>query len=209
MKFLVVVTPPSIYHNEKMSSLMNLIPKNVEFIGGHDVNENLGVRNQIYKKDIGIYGLDNRNTKGRNLLGILREKNLRVVNSFFKKRIYTTYRSKCKGKSPHILDVITCSTSFFKCVSDCGVITEGVWSDHSAGRMVFLNRSIKFKSDFVEQPVIDWKGIQRLPELNENLNLNLQVKLKHPHDYTNFNVAILSCAKETALVTKCKCEGWY
>ena len=47
---------------------MNLISKNVEFIGGHDVNANLGVIKQMYKKLIGVYGLDNRNMKGRNLL---------------------------------------------------------------------------------------------------------------------------------------------
>ena len=48
----------SIYHpndiketrefNETVSSLLNLIPKHVEFIGGHDVNPNLGVRKQMY-----------------------------------------------------------------------------------------------------------------------------------------------------------------
>ena len=62
---------------------MNSIPKTVGFIEGHDVNANLGVRKQIYKKVIGIYGLDNRNMKGRNMLGVLKENNLRVVNSFF------------------------------------------------------------------------------------------------------------------------------
>ena len=144
----------SIYHpddikeigefNETLSSLMNLIPKNIEFIGGHDVTKNLGVRKQMYKKVIGIYELEKPNMKGRNLFGVLRANNLRVINSFKKKRIYTTYISKFKAKSPHMLDVITCSTSFFKCISDCGVITKGVWSDHSAVIMVFLNRSIKF-----------------------------------------------------------------
>ena len=47
---------------------MNSIPKTVEFIEGHDVNANLGVIKQMYKKLIGVYGLDNRNMKGRNLL---------------------------------------------------------------------------------------------------------------------------------------------
>ena len=47
------------------------------------MNANLGVRKQMYKKGIGIYGLDNRNMKGRNLLGVLRENKPRVVNSFF------------------------------------------------------------------------------------------------------------------------------
>ena len=57
-----------------------------------------------------------------------------------------------------MLDVITCSTSFFKFVSDCGVIPDGVRSDHSAVRMVLLNIYIKVRSDFVEHPVIDWEG---------------------------------------------------
>ena len=88
----------SIYHpddikesgefNETLSLLMDLITKNVEFIGGHDVNANLGVRKQMYKNVIGIYVLDNRNMKGRNLLGVLWENNLRVVNSF-RKSAYT------------------------------------------------------------------------------------------------------------------------
>ena len=62
---------------------MNLIPKNVEFIGGHNVNANLGVKKQMYKKVIGIYGLEKRNMKGQNLLGLLRENNLRFVNIYF------------------------------------------------------------------------------------------------------------------------------
>ena len=54
----------SIYHpddikesgefNETLSWLMNLISKNVEFIGGRDVNANLGVKKHMYKKMIGI-----------------------------------------------------------------------------------------------------------------------------------------------------------
>ena len=66
---------------------MNLISKNVEFIGGRDVNANLGVKKHMYKKMIGIYRLNNRNMKGRNMLGVLRANNLRVVNSFILKRI--------------------------------------------------------------------------------------------------------------------------
>ena len=79
---------------------MNLIPKNVEFIGGHDVNENLGVRKQMYKKVIGIYGLDNRNMKGPNMLGGIRENNLRVVNRL-KKSVYTPTTDQ-NSKASHL-----------------------------------------------------------------------------------------------------------
>ena len=62
---------------------MNLIPKCFEFIGGHDVNANLGMKKHMYKKVIGIYGLAKRNMKVRNMLGVLRENNLRFVNIYF------------------------------------------------------------------------------------------------------------------------------
>ena len=58
-----------------------------------------------------------------------------------------------------MLDVIKCSNSFFKCVNDRGATPDGVRSNHSAVWMVFLNRSIKCKSDYIERPVIDWKNI--------------------------------------------------
>ena len=86
---------------------MSSIPKTVQFIGGHDVNENLGVQNIMHKKVIGIYDIKNRNKKGRNLLGLFGANNLRVVNRFFKKRNYTTWRSLNKSRTPHMLDIIT------------------------------------------------------------------------------------------------------
>ena len=44
--------------------------------------------------------------------------------------------------------------------------------------MVFLNRYIKFKSDYIERPVIDWKNIEKNAELNGKFNLILQIKLR-------------------------------
>ena len=123
------------------------------------VNANLGVRKLIHKRVIRICGIKNRNKKGRNLLGILSANNLIVVNSFFKKLNYTTWRSFNKSRSPHILSVITYLTSFFKCVNDCSRIIDGLRSNHSDVWMVLLNRFIKFKSDYIERPVIEWKNI--------------------------------------------------
>ena len=63
----------SIYHpfdnkycgesNETLSSLMSSLPKAVQFIGGNDVNESLGVRKLMHKRVIGIYGIKKRNKK--------------------------------------------------------------------------------------------------------------------------------------------------
>ena len=161
----------SIYHpvnnkehgefNETLKSLVSSLPKTVQFIGGHDVNANLSMRKLMHKRVNRIYGLKNHNKKGQNLLGIFGANNLRVVNSFFKKRNYTTCRYFNKSRPPHVLDVITCSTSFFRFVNDCIKIPDGVQSDHSVVWMVFLNRSIKFKSDYIERPVVDWKNIKK------------------------------------------------
>ena len=114
--------------SDMLSSILGSLPKTVQLIGGHDVNANLGVRKIMHRKVIGIHGLNNRNKKGRNLLGVFNANNLRVVNSFFKKRNYTTWRSFCDKRSPHMLDIITCSTSFFKCVNGCGAVPDGVRS---------------------------------------------------------------------------------
>ena len=105
---------------------MSSLTKTVQFIGGHDVNGNLGVRKIMYKKVIGTYGIKNHNKKGQNILGLFGANNLRVVNSFFKKRYYTTQRSFNKSRTPHMLDIITCSTSFFKCFHDCGTAPDGI-----------------------------------------------------------------------------------
>ena len=71
----------SIYHpvdvneheelNNILSMLVNSVPKSLSFIGGHDVNANLGVRKKLCKDVIGPFGIYNRNMKGRRLLRVL------------------------------------------------------------------------------------------------------------------------------------------
>ena len=125
------------------------------------MNANLGVRKIMYRKVIGTYGIKNRNKKGKNLIGLFGTNNLRVVNSFFSKRNYTTWSSFNKSRTPHMLDMITCFTSFLKCVNNSGTTPDGIRSDHSAFRIVFLDHSISIKSYYRERPVIDWKNIKK------------------------------------------------
>ena len=139
-----------------LSSLLNSIPRSDEFIGGHNVNANLGVRSKIHRRVIGLYGINNRNNKGGILLGLFSANKLRVINTFYEKSSYTTWRSFHTSNTCHMLDVITSYVSFYKYILDCGVTPKGFRSDHSAVQMVFLNRTIKFKSDYMERPVIDW-----------------------------------------------------
>ena len=64
-------------------------------------------------------------------------------------------------------------------------------SDHSAVRLEFMNRSIKFKTTFFKKPVIDWESIKEKDEVHKKFNVNLRKCLKATCNYTEFNDAIL------------------
>ena len=174
-----------------MSTIMSSVPKKAKFIGGHDVNSNIGVRSKMYGKTLGPSLIKNRNMKGRRLLGFFSNNQLKVANSFYKKSSYVTWRSFNKMRSPHMLDVISVSENFFKCVKSCGILKTGMKSDHSAVRLEFMNRSIKFKTTFFKNPVIDWKSIKEKGEVNKKFNVSLRNRPKTPYNYTEFNDDIL------------------
>ena len=113
------------------------MPKSSNFIGGHDVNANLGVRGELYKGVIGPFGIDNSNMKGRRLMSVLSQNILRVANRYFNKPSFVTWRSFNASRSPHMLDVIATSELFFKHVRDCGVMPTGMRSNHSAVKLIF------------------------------------------------------------------------
>ena len=163
----------------------------------------------MYKGVIGTFGIDNRNMKGRRLLNFFIQNRLRVTNSYFKKPSFVTWRSFNASKYPHLPDVITTSYSFFKHVRDCGVTSTGMWSDHSAVRLTFSDRSFKFNSTYVERSVIDWKCIQNCEETNQMFNVNLQRKLKNNMRYTLFNEAILNSAQQSAMTNRQSNKGLF
>ena len=115
--------------------------------------------------------------KGRRLLDFLSNNQLKVANSFYKKSSYVTWRSFNKMRSPHMLDFIYVSENFFKCVKSCGISKTVIKSDHSAVRLEFTNRLIKFKTNLFKKPVIDWKYIKEKEEVNKKYNVNLRNRL--------------------------------
>ena len=82
-------------------------------------------------------------------------------------------------------------------------------SDHSAVRLEFLNKSIKFKTNFYNKPVIHWKYIKEKEEVNKKFNVNLRNRLKTTCNYTEFNDAILRSREETAMKKNSEDQGWY
>ena len=90
-----------------------------------------------------------------------------------------------------MLDVISVSKNFCKCVKNCGISKTGMKSDHSKVQLEFVNRSIKFKTTFFKKPVIDWKYIKEKEGVNKKVNFNLRNLLQTNSNYTDFNDAIL------------------
>ena len=157
-----------------LSNIMCSVTQNANFIGGRDVNSNFGIRSKIYWKTLGPWGINNRNMKGRRLLGFFSHNQLKIANSFFRNSSYVTWRSFNKSRSPHMLDVISVSKDFYKNVRNGEVSKTGMKSDHSAVRLEFVNISIKFKTTFSKKPVIDWKSIKEKEEVNKKFSVNLK-----------------------------------
>ena len=82
--------------------LVNAVPRSSNFIGGHDVNANIGVRKKLYKGAMGPFGIDNRNMKGRIFLSVLSQNILSVENSYFNKPSFVTWRSFNASRYPHM-----------------------------------------------------------------------------------------------------------
>ena len=100
----------SIYHpmepeeevlfNSELSSFYDRILRNAEIVSGQDVNANVGVRSKLYGEVLAPHGINNRDNKGRNLLNLLKFKNLRILNSYFIHPNCCTQRSFNNSKSP-------------------------------------------------------------------------------------------------------------
>ena len=72
--------------NDELIDIFLQIPKSEDFFCGHDINASVGVRKNIYANELVTYGIENRNKKGRILMGEFLTKNLKVRKNFFKNR---------------------------------------------------------------------------------------------------------------------------
>ncbi len=128
------ITLCSIYHpvnniefenfNTTLSSKLMQLPPETNIILGHNINANVGTsanKGQHLKEMIGAYGIENRNKKGTSLINLMVSLNMKITNSFFNLRpsnldattTHTTWRKPNASKSQHMLDVFSCSITFF------------------------------------------------------------------------------------------------
>ena len=93
----------SIYHpvehddqkqfNKELASFYNTIPRNAELLAGQEVKSNIRIWSKIFRDLIGPNVIDNRNSKGKELLFLLNSIKLIVLLTYFRHDNYTTWRS--------------------------------------------------------------------------------------------------------------------
>ncbi len=107
-----------------LNSILTQLPPETNIILGHDISANLGTNansGQHLKETIGAYGIENRNKKGTSLINLMASFNMKITNTYFNLRplnldattTHTTWRNPNASKSQHMLDVFSCSNSFF------------------------------------------------------------------------------------------------
>ena len=164
---------------------------------GADVNCNVGTRSQRFCDILVPHGLNNHNTKVRELLYIYKTNNLKILLSFFAHNNYITNRTFSLEKSAHMIDNFISYPAFFKRISDWKVTTLGVCSDHAAIRVKFRLTAIKFNNLQDDIEIIDWKKIQTEKKAKDEFNDRLFNELFTDAPYTEFNSSIILASQQT------------
>ena len=214
-----------ILFNDSLSAYFSNAPRKSEIITGSDINANVGIRTTRYAKEIGPFGLNNRNAKGIKLNNLLKFHNFKILLSFFAHRNYVTWKSFGTSASPHMLDNWICCNAFQKRVSDCRVISYGVESDHSAVLVQFRVRAIKFVRTNKVKKSINWRKLATDEVVKRRFNdklrslINLQTNQLMPDErvnkahtelsYQDFMENIVHAAKQTSTTEKHQNKGWY
>ena len=169
-----------------MASFYNSIPHNSELLARQDVNCNIAIRSKMFRDVIGPYVINNRNSKGKDLLFLLDSIKFRALLTYYRHENYTTWRSFNSNRSPHMLDNFICYRSFFRRVKDCKVVNIGMCSNHTAILTSFKLTAIKFKVNEKIAAHIDWKLIGYHKMTNKLSNNRLSKSIDGRTTYSNY-----------------------
>ena len=230
IKGLMKITLCSLYHpvdtseheefNGITQTILNSLPRDTKFLLGQDINCNVGIAtgSDPFKGTLGPNGIDNRNKKGTKFLQHTCALDMVIVNSFFTKSNYTTWKNfKPSNPSHHMLDVFSVSKSLFNRVTDCGTIPYGVdYTDHSATSITININSIALKSrknnNAKTKARADWNRIAYDQEAKNEFNIRLTTELHQNNttdDYTSFFESVGNTAKATAIKEEQQTNSWF
>ena len=90
--------------NKELASFYIAIDRNSKLLAIQDVSSNIGVRSKMFRDVIGPNGIDNGNTKGKDLLFLLNGIKFRVLLTYFRNDNYNTWGSFNSTRYPHMID---------------------------------------------------------------------------------------------------------
>lgn len=95
---------------EEMEAIFNKAPDNAHIIMGGDINARIGIREgDDLVKVIGPYGVKGDNDRGKDVISLLNQYQMRVENAFFILDNYNTYYHKTGGNPQCMTYVQYCS----------------------------------------------------------------------------------------------------
>ena len=174
--------------------------------------------NDPFRAALGPNGINNRNAKGTKFLQHMCSLDMKIVNSFFVKHNYTTWKNfKPSHPSYHMLDIFSVSSSFFKHVRDCGTTPFGVdHTDHTATSITIDINCIAYKSTKSTNAINggrpDWHKITYNDETRQEFNTKLSNELRHintTNDYTTFFEIVGNTAKSSAIEAPKQQNAWF
>ena len=95
------------------------------------------------KRSIGPYGPDNQNEKVETAVQFSSSNNLRVANTFYNHKNYTTYVSQLANGGKLMLDVISMLMDECNHIQDCKLFRDSHYSNHTGVIVEILLASIK------------------------------------------------------------------
>ena len=78
--------------NDKLDTFYANAPRNSEILAGQDINANVGISSPMFNDVLGPNGIRNRNSKGKDLLFLIKARKLKVLLSYFTQNCYTTWK---------------------------------------------------------------------------------------------------------------------
>ena len=103
-----------------------------------------------------------------------------------------------------MLDVIVCSATLHKCISNCQVILDGLESNHCTVRL-----DLGQDTNSLYSGAIDWRKILTNDGCRKIYNDAALKATTVDMDYKELNEAICQSGTKTALSHKERCKGWY
>ena len=154
---------------QEMDEVLTSIPEEERVIVGGDLNGHVGTEKRVISRIHGGLGMGERNEEGDSIIDFAMAFDIAILNTFFMKRDYLTYRS---GGRESQIDFLMCKRQHLREVKDCKVIYgENVSTQH---KLVVSDIQIRGERGAKRKgiPKIRWWKLEK----EENIELRARFK---------------------------------